>query len=300
MRRSALRILPPALLLGGCLSLAACSTATTAASGSGGDPVIQVVAAENFWGSIASQIGGSHVRVVSIITNPNTDPHSYEPTATDARTIASAQVVIENGIGYDPWVPSCWPPTSGADRPRRGQPARRARRRESAPLVQPSRRADRHPPDHSRLHRVDPADSRYFASQRTGSTPSRWRATTRDRRHQGQVRGHAGRRIRIDLRHARPGARTEADHPLLLPQGHQRGHRRDRRRQADHRQPDQGPRHQDLRLQQPERDPRRASSARRGQGRSTSPTPPSPRRWCPPPRPTRPGKSGSCRASRQP
>ena len=74
--------------------------------GQGGDRgrIIQVAAAENFWGSIAAQLGGSHVRVTSIITNPNTDPHSYEPTAADARTIAGAGLVIENGAGYDPWV----------------------------------------------------------------------------------------------------------------------------------------------------------------------------------------------------
>jgi len=67
--------------------------------------VVRVVAAENFWGSIVSQLGGAHAHVTSIITNPNTDPHSYEPTAADARTLADAQLVIENGIGYDPWVP---------------------------------------------------------------------------------------------------------------------------------------------------------------------------------------------------
>jgi len=65
---------------------------------------VQVVAAENFWGSIATQIGGIHAHVVSIITNPATDPHVYEPTAVDARTVAGARFVIENGIGYDPWV----------------------------------------------------------------------------------------------------------------------------------------------------------------------------------------------------
>jgi zinc/manganese transport system substrate-binding protein len=43
--------------------------------------------------------------VASIITSPNTDPHSYEPTAANARTVAGARFVIENGIGYDPWVP---------------------------------------------------------------------------------------------------------------------------------------------------------------------------------------------------
>jgi len=93
-----------ALLATGALLLAACGT-TAGTLDASGSRVVRVVAAENFWGSIASQIGGSHVQVVSIITNPNTDPHSYEPTAADARTIATAQVVIENGIGYDSWVP---------------------------------------------------------------------------------------------------------------------------------------------------------------------------------------------------
>ncbi len=90
------------LVMTGCAVPSASPAADAGATGSG---VVQVVAAENFWGSIASQIGGAHTRVVSIITNPETDPHSYEPTAQDARTLASAQVVIENGIGYDPWVP---------------------------------------------------------------------------------------------------------------------------------------------------------------------------------------------------
>jgi zinc/manganese transport system substrate-binding protein len=91
-----------ALVLALALITSACSTAQGAAQQGG--RVIQVVAAENFWGSIASQIGGQHVHVASIITNPNTDPHSYEPTASDARAIAGAQLVIENGIGYDPWA----------------------------------------------------------------------------------------------------------------------------------------------------------------------------------------------------
>ena len=105
MRWSPLPRLPLVLLTSGCALLAACTTAASGAAGSGGrGSVIQVVAAENFWGSIASQIGGRHVHVISIITNPNTDPHSYEPTAADARTIAGAQFMIENGIGYDPWA----------------------------------------------------------------------------------------------------------------------------------------------------------------------------------------------------
>jgi zinc/manganese transport system substrate-binding protein len=63
-----------------------------------------VVAAENFWGSIAAQLGGETVAVHSIIANPGTDPHSYEPTAQDARTMAGAQLAIVNGIGYDGWA----------------------------------------------------------------------------------------------------------------------------------------------------------------------------------------------------
>jgi zinc/manganese transport system substrate-binding protein len=90
----------------GCSTAPAASSASAASAGSSGTGAkIVVAAAENFWGSIAKQLGGTHVSETSIITNPNTDPHAYEPTAADARTIASAQVVIVNGIGYDPWAP---------------------------------------------------------------------------------------------------------------------------------------------------------------------------------------------------
>ncbi|MFC5908732.1 metal ABC transporter solute-binding protein, Zn/Mn family [Streptacidiphilus monticola] len=91
-------------------AVSACSTTAPAASTSdsgasaGTGKVLQVVAAENFWGSIAQQLGGDHVKVTSIINNPDTDPHDYEPTAADARTVASAQYAVVNGIGYDAWA----------------------------------------------------------------------------------------------------------------------------------------------------------------------------------------------------
>lgn len=76
------------------------------APGAGGATArFQVVAAENFWGSIAAQLAGNRARVTSIIVNPDTDPHSYEPTAQDARTIAGANLAIVNGLGYDNWAP---------------------------------------------------------------------------------------------------------------------------------------------------------------------------------------------------
>ena len=65
--------------------------------------VINVVAGENFWGSIASQLGGSRVSVHSVVTDPNADPHEYESSTTDARAFAEADLVILNGAGYDDW-----------------------------------------------------------------------------------------------------------------------------------------------------------------------------------------------------
>ncbi|HEX3690211.1 MAG TPA: zinc ABC transporter substrate-binding protein [Solirubrobacteraceae bacterium] len=66
---------------------------------------VRVVAAENFWGSIARQLGGAHAQVQSLIVDPAQDPHSYEPAAADARAMATAQLAIVNGVGYDPWAP---------------------------------------------------------------------------------------------------------------------------------------------------------------------------------------------------
>ncbi|MDQ6784083.1 MAG: zinc ABC transporter substrate-binding protein [Actinomycetota bacterium] len=85
------------------LGAAGCGTSSPTGGGQGG--VIEVVAAENFWGSVAAQVGGGHVRVTSIISDPNADPHSYEPTASDGRAVAMAGLIIDNGLGYDPWAP---------------------------------------------------------------------------------------------------------------------------------------------------------------------------------------------------
>jgi len=66
--------------------------------------VIPVVAAENFWGSLISQLGGSRTSVLSIVTDPNADPHEYESNSQDAAAIANAAFVIINGAGYDDWA----------------------------------------------------------------------------------------------------------------------------------------------------------------------------------------------------
>ena len=98
------------LLLAAVLALVAGgSVACGSASGSGSSStsaasLFHVVAAENFWGSIAQQLASSKATVRSIIVNPDTDPHSYQPTAGDARTMAGAKFAIVNGIGYDKWA----------------------------------------------------------------------------------------------------------------------------------------------------------------------------------------------------
>jgi len=86
------------------LALSASGCGSGAASG-GPAGKLQVVAAENFWGSIAAQLGGDRVRVTSVIVNPKTDPHSYEPTASDGITLARSKMAIVNGVGYDRWAP---------------------------------------------------------------------------------------------------------------------------------------------------------------------------------------------------
>lgn len=77
---------------------------------------IAVVATENFYGDIARQIGGDRVAVVSIMSNPDQDPHLFETTPATVRQIAKAQIVIVNGANYDPWMEKLLAATSRAGR----------------------------------------------------------------------------------------------------------------------------------------------------------------------------------------
>jgi zinc/manganese transport system substrate-binding protein len=78
--------------------LAGCGGAATAGSG------LAVVAAENAYGDIAQQIGGAHVHVTSILSDPNADPHLFEPGSSNGLAVATAAVVIQNGVGYDAFM----------------------------------------------------------------------------------------------------------------------------------------------------------------------------------------------------
>ena len=65
---------------------------------------IPIVAAENFYGDVAQQIGGAEVTVTSILSNPDEDPHLFEASPSVARAMSAARIVIYSGIDYDPWV----------------------------------------------------------------------------------------------------------------------------------------------------------------------------------------------------
>jgi zinc/manganese transport system substrate-binding protein len=101
--RITLALLLIIVAVGGISYLLVHSTASTQSNSSANSGKLQVIAGENFWGSIASQIGGNDVQVTSIVSDPNADPHEYESNTTDARSFASAQLVILNGAGYDSW-----------------------------------------------------------------------------------------------------------------------------------------------------------------------------------------------------
>jgi len=66
---------------------------------------LKLVAAENFYGGVAQQIGGREVEVVSVLNNPDQDPHLFETTPAVLRQLAAAQIVVYNGADYDPWMP---------------------------------------------------------------------------------------------------------------------------------------------------------------------------------------------------
>lgn len=65
---------------------------------------VKIVAAENFYGGVAALIAGGNADVTSILSNPNQDPHEFTTNASTAKALADADVVIYNGIDYDPWM----------------------------------------------------------------------------------------------------------------------------------------------------------------------------------------------------
>jgi zinc/manganese transport system substrate-binding protein len=80
--------------------VAVCMSTLAAAA----QPPLNVVAAENFYGDVARQIGGEHVSVTSILSNPEQDPHLFEASPSVGKALTSARLVVYNGVDYDPWM----------------------------------------------------------------------------------------------------------------------------------------------------------------------------------------------------
>ena len=63
--------------------------------------MINAIGAENEYANVLSQIGGKYVHVSSILNNPNTDPHTFEASPSVAEEVSGAQLIVQNGVGYD-------------------------------------------------------------------------------------------------------------------------------------------------------------------------------------------------------
>jgi zinc/manganese transport system substrate-binding protein len=140
------------------LSAPACAATT---------PPISVVAAENVWGSVVLQLGGNRVRVHSIITDPNADPHEFESDVATARAVADARYVVINGVGYDAWVEKLLAANPGQRDVLRAGDVVGKRPGDNPHLwydpAYVARVADRITAD---LERIDPANRAYYRRQR--------------------------------------------------------------------------------------------------------------------------------------
>jgi zinc/manganese transport system substrate-binding protein len=153
------------------LAVSACNRSSSAprAGAASGPGKLEVVAAENFWGSLAAQLAGEKASVQSIIVNPAIDPHSYQPTAQDARALAGANLVIANGVGYDEWAQQLLQASSSAGRVvlnvgkllRLPGGANPHRWYFPANVLAVARQID------ADYRRLDPADGAYFASRQS-------------------------------------------------------------------------------------------------------------------------------------
>jgi zinc/manganese transport system substrate-binding protein len=94
--------LAAALCAAGC-SASPASGGTTGGSGAGSG-AIEAIGAENEYASVIAQVGGTYVHADSIMSNPNTDPHTFEASPAIARKISQARLIVQNGVGYDSWA----------------------------------------------------------------------------------------------------------------------------------------------------------------------------------------------------
>ncbi|MBV9451612.1 MAG: zinc ABC transporter substrate-binding protein [Streptosporangiaceae bacterium] len=93
-----------ALAVAGCSSSNAAANSGSASGSTQSTSVINAIGTENEYANVLSQIGGRYVHVSSILNNPNTDPHTFEASPSVAAEVSGAQLIVQNGVGYDDWI----------------------------------------------------------------------------------------------------------------------------------------------------------------------------------------------------
>jgi zinc/manganese transport system substrate-binding protein len=100
-------VLAVALPLAAALLASACSSSSAPGPGqaaAASSVTITAIGAENEYADVISQVGGKYVKVTSLLSNPDTDPHTFEASPAVAREISAAKLVVQNGLGYDDWA----------------------------------------------------------------------------------------------------------------------------------------------------------------------------------------------------
>ena len=98
------KLLAVAVFASVALVASACASSPAAAPSAGSSASIVAIGAENEYASVLAQVGGKYVQVSAIMSNPATDPHTYEASSSVAQKISSAQLVVQNGVGYDTFM----------------------------------------------------------------------------------------------------------------------------------------------------------------------------------------------------
>ncbi len=104
--RGPVKILAALAAAGVALAVSACSSGAPGGSSTASAHKIVAIGAENEYTSVLQQVGGQYVQASAIMSNPNTDPHTFEASASVAREVSSAQLVVQNGVGYDTFMDS--------------------------------------------------------------------------------------------------------------------------------------------------------------------------------------------------
>ena len=150
------------------LLAAACSASSATSTATAKTGTVVAVGAENEYANVISQIGGKYVRVTAIESNPNTDPHSFEASASVSEVVGAAELVVQNGIGYDSYMDSIekGSPNSDAQGRQRAAPAAAARLHpEPAPVVLAGHHARRGQGHRGDLAQLRPAHRAYFQAR---------------------------------------------------------------------------------------------------------------------------------------